>query len=117
MGRFESLNNRFILETYKTDGSLRSEVNSGFAMIAQKNTLIGLKLLVDTRIVLEGFSTTYFAGSIAYIKEEYLHTQPWAKKKYKSDSVDEEFIIVNKDMVEFVKEADPIKPAATSVHG
>jgi hypothetical protein len=45
-----SLNNRLILEAYKTDGTIKANVQNGFATIAQKVQLKGLRVLVEARI-------------------------------------------------------------------
>lgn len=103
-----SLNNRLILEPYKTDRALRANVSSGFATVAQKDEVKGLKVLVEARIF-EGAgrqtSMVIPRGSIAYIREEYLHTAAWAQKVLKADGIEGSFIIVDLQHVEFVKQA------------
>lgn len=93
-----SFNNKLILEAYKHT-EVKSEVKSGWATPGQKNTLKGLKVLVNASLP-DG--TMALAGSIAYIKEESLHTMPWAKNKLKADTLSCEFIIVNINDVEFI---------------
>jgi hypothetical protein len=103
-----SLNNRLIVEAYKSDGSIKANVQSGFATIAQKTQLKGLRLLVDAYT--SGAPTHVPAGSMIYIREEYLHTQAWAKKVYECDTLSEKFILVDVAHVEFI--APPGEPAA-----
>lgn len=98
-----SINNRFIVETYQKEG-LRAEVKNGFAMISQKMRVKGLKLLVETH-VRDGRGETLMVlpkGSLIYIREEYLHGQPWAKQVFESDAVEAPFLIVDQNYVEFV---------------
>lgn len=105
-----TINNRLIVETYKNEG-LKTETKNGFAMISQKITLKGLKVLIDAKLA----DGTYVrAGSKAYIKEEILHTQPWAKKVLECDTLSTPFIIVDMQYVEFISHADdgPTVPAA-----
>ena len=101
-----SINNRLILEPYKTDRSLRANVTSGFATVEQKIEVKGLKVLADAHIFEGNGRTTHMVipkGSIAYIREEYLHNQAWAQKVLKSDAIEGGFIIVDLNHVEFVK--------------
>lgn len=105
-----SLNNRLILEVYKTDKSLRANVSNGFATIAQKNGLKGLKVLVDANICQQGITTLVKSGQIAYIREELLHTQAWAVKSMECDTLSVPFIIVDANFVEFIGPA--LGPAA-----
>jgi hypothetical protein len=89
--------NKLILEAYiHTD--MKAEIRSGWASVSQKNSLKGLKLLVQS--ITNG--VVYPAGSTAYIKEELLHSQPWAKNKLKSDTLSGEFIIVTMNEVEYI---------------
>lgn len=98
-----SLNNRFILEPYKGDRALKSKNETGFAIVQQKVSVVGLRLLTDVNIFTQGGAVTFLAGSIAYVKEELLFTQPWAQKVYESDAIEGKFIIVDSTYVEFVK--------------
>lgn len=93
-----SFNNRLIVEVYRKGDLRASEVN-GFAFVAQKVNLKGLKVLVaasltDGRVIPE--------GSIAYIKEEILHTQSWAQKPLECDAIKGQFLIVELAHVELV---------------
>ena len=102
----KSLNNRLILETYKTDGSIKSEVKNGFAFAQQKSSVVGLRVLVDASIQEGLYNRTIPVGSKVYLLEEALHTQPWAKKILTSDATSEPFIIVNVSDVQFVVEKE-----------
>jgi hypothetical protein len=94
-----SLNNRVIVEPYKTDKTLKAEVRNGFAMIEQKVTVKGLKLLAEAHTEKYGFISK---GSMVYIRESYLHSQEWAKTIFKSDGIEGPFIIVDLNFVEFI---------------
>lgn len=95
-----SLNNRVIVEAYKTDKSLRANVSSGFATIAQKSALKGLKVLVSTTLS-DGREIP--AGSTAYIREEILHTAAWAKTPMDCESIEGQFFVIDAAFVEFVR--------------
>jgi hypothetical protein len=112
MSKGTSYNNRLIVEAYVTDKSLRANVSNGFAKIEQKVQLKGLRVLVDGMIAIGNTPVRVPAGHIAYIKEELLHTQPWATKKLTCETMPGvEFIIVDANHVEFVAPPEE-KPAA-----
>jgi len=94
-----SFNNRLIVEAYKATGGLRSEIRNGFATVMQKNTLKGLQVLISARL---SDGTYVPAGSTAYIKEELLVTQPWAKNILQSDTLKTQFIVVDLNHVEYI---------------
>lgn len=101
-----SFNNRLVVETYQKQG-LQSKVSNGFAFVEQKVTVKGLTVLVDAKLA----DGTYVPrGSIAYIKEESLHTQPWAQKIYECDFIKGQFIVVDMTFVDFI--APPPSDAA-----
>jgi len=87
-----SINNKLILEVYKTDKSLKGEISNGFARISQKSTLKGLKVLVDARL---SDGTIYKARAVAYIPEQILHTSQWATHALSCDGLEEPFILVD----------------------
>jgi len=93
-----SMNNKLIVEAYKKEG-LRANVQNGFAKPDQKTSLKGLKVLVDARLTND---TVITKGSTVYIKEEELHTKPWAAKILESEAVGVPFIIVDLTNIEFV---------------
>ena len=90
--------NKLVLEAYVHKG-IESEQRSGWVTPGQKNKLKGLKVLIQVNLQ-DG--TTIPVGSTAYIKEELLHTQPWAKNKLKSDTLPGEFIVVTMNEVEYI---------------
>jgi len=92
-----SFNNKLILEAYKHT-EIRPEGNKG--CVGQKNNLKGLKVLMQANL---SDGTIVPAGSTAYLKEESLHTAPWAKNKLKSDTIKEEFILVTMGEVEYIE--------------
>jgi hypothetical protein len=102
MNHVTSINNRFILEPYKGDRTLKANASTGFAIVQQKVSLVGLRLLADVDLCTQGFVQVYPKGSLAYIKEELLFTQPWAQKSYESDGIEGKFIIVDSTYVDFV---------------
>lgn len=94
-----SLNNKIIVETFANVGGLKSEVRHGFALVAQKVNIVPLTVLVDT-VLADG--TSIPAGTKAYILEEALSTQPWAKQIKKIPDLlgDKECLIVDiKDVI------------------
>jgi hypothetical protein len=107
---FLSLNNRLVLEPYTSDGQVKSTTGSGFAMIQQKVKLVGLKLLMAAKVddfgqfSVDGITMprVISKNSIAFIREEYLHTQVWAKKLLECEGIEGKFIIVDLQHVEFI---------------
>lgn len=94
----KSFNNRLIVQAYKKE-AIRTTERNGFAFIEQKLGLKGLEILVDTQLA----DGTYInKGSIAYIKEELLHTAPWAQKTLECAAIGQPFLIVDLTYVEMV---------------
>lgn len=107
--------NKFVVAPYVSDGTIKTATTgkTGFAVIEQKVSVKGLRLLVDlvldgmhSRIAIDGLSqsgpTTIKAGSTVFIREELLHTQVWAKAIYESEYIGK-FILVDKQYIEFVQ--------------
>src|SRR5580693_1691751 len=91
-----SFNNRLILEPYKGDRALKSKTEGAFALVQQKTSIVGLRLLADAALNFGGKSLeTMSKGSVVYIREELLYTQAWAQKVYESEAVEGKFIIVD----------------------
>lgn len=98
-----SLNNRFMVEPYKGDRALKANTTGGFAIVQQKVSIVGLMLLADALVQLDGKTVeTLEKGSKIYVKEELLFTMPWAQKVYESDAIEGKFIIVDSTYVEFL---------------
>lgn len=95
--------NRFILESYKEDRALKTVEKNGFAMVSQKISLKGLRLLADANIMFQGAYGFYPAGSIAYVKEGALQSAAWAKIAFTAEGIEGEFIIADPLAVEFVQ--------------
>jgi len=93
-----SFNGKLVLEVY-VHTEVRSNTTKGWTGVVQKNNLKGLKVLVDANLP-NGSSVS--AGSVAWIKEDLLHSSPWAKDVRKCDFIPGEFILVNMNEVEFV---------------
>lgn len=105
MNNITTLNNKFIVEPYKGDRALKSKNESGFALVQQKISIVGLRLLVEAHVSLNnqpGMNAFFEKGSLVYIKEELLFTQQWAQKQYESDAIEGKFIIVDANNVDFV---------------
>ena len=92
-----SVNNKLILEPYTKEG-LRKEVVNGIAIPGQKDALKGLKLLMPATLS-DGRHIP--AGSIAYIREETLHTFDWASKPRSCATIPGKLIIGELQFVEF----------------
>lgn len=101
-----SFNNRLIVEAYKKEG-LKSRISNGFASVEQRVAVKGLTVLMDAKL---SDGTFVPRGSTAYIKEELLHTAPWAQKILESDTFQIPFIIVDMANVEYI--SPPNAPAA-----
>jgi hypothetical protein len=106
--------NRFVVEPYVSDRTVKTATTgrTEFARIEQKISVKGLRLLVDitldqlqTSIAIDGISqqgpAMVKAGSIIFIREELLHTQPWAKAIFESEYLGK-FLLVEKQFVEFI---------------
>lgn len=95
-----SLNDQLIVEKYKLGQGIKSTgEDKGFAFIKQKIDMVGLKLLVEARI-----DGTYLpTGTMVYLEEDKLNTQPWAKAIRKSAALgDQEFIVVPLREIAFI---------------
>lgn len=100
-----SMNNRLIVEPYVKE-ALRAKIQNGFATPDQKTTLKGLKIYLNAKL---NDGTFIRAGSVAYIREELLHTAQWAQKKYESAATgDKQFLIVDLANIEFIVPAEPV---------
>lgn len=95
-----SLNDTLVLEPYQQGQGLKEEVRSGFAFVKQKNELFGLKVLVEAKLSDGSFVP---ANSIAYISEELLSTQQWAKNiKTCAGLSEKKFILVELKYVNMI---------------
>lgn len=92
-----SINNRFILEPYVKEG-LKAKRENGLAIPGQREGLKALKLLVN------GYVNGHMipAGTLAYIREEILHTHPWSTKvlTYTEGSEEKKCIIAPLEHIE-----------------
>ena len=87
------VNNNLILQPYKGKNKLEARVNSGFATVKQKDTLVGLVLLADGRVVIGKDMLEVKKGQTVYFSEEVLYAHDWAKKTYNIEGSEERFII------------------------
>jgi hypothetical protein len=93
-----SFGTKLVVEAYVKE-ALRSKEVNGFARLDQKDSLKGLKVLVSARLPNGIFVPK---GSLAYIREELLHAQPWAQKTFKSDALEVPFLMVETAYVDFI---------------
>lgn len=100
-----TVNNRLIVEAYKSDKALRSKVSNGFATIDQKGVLKGLRLLVDAKVVRGDTVEIVYAGDTIYIREETLHNAAWAKAFLEAPGIEGQFILVDLANVEMIDES------------
>lgn len=100
-----SLNNRLVLEQYVKEG-LKAKVQGGIATPGQRDGVKGLRVLIGTKLS-DGKEIP--AGSIAYIREETLHSHPWASKLFTCEGLLEKFILVELPFVEFISTSDSTK--------
>jgi hypothetical protein len=103
-----SLNNRLVLEQYIKEG-LKPKMQGGIATPGQRDGLKGLQVLVGTTLS-DGRKVP--KGSIAYIREEVLHTHPWASKPLTCDTLPGKFMIVDLPYIEFIDTGDDSDNAA-----
>ena len=73
-----SFNDMLVLEPYQQGQGFKEEIRGGIAIVQQKSALFGLKVLVEAKLSDGSFIP---AGSTAYIAEELLSTQQWAKNQ------------------------------------
>jgi hypothetical protein len=100
-----SFNNRLIVEKYVKE-ELRHKERNGLAFIDQKLNLKGLKVLANA--YLSG-GIVVQKGSIAYIKEEALHSQAWAQKSLEAPgALNVPFLIVDMAHVELIVPPEPV---------
>lgn len=93
-----SFNGKIILEAYEQT-EIKTEKHLGWITPGQKSNLKGLRVLVQATLQ-DG--TVIPTGSTAYIKEETLHNQPWAKNRLKSDTLKGEFILATMNDIEYI---------------
>jgi hypothetical protein len=93
-----SYNNKLIVEAYKHQ-EIRPEGNKGWIQAGQKNNLKGLQVLIQATL---SNGDTIQPGSKVWIKEDFLHTQVWAKDVRKCETLPGEFILVSMNEVEFI---------------
>jgi len=98
-----TLNNKLMLEPYQGSGKIEAKINSGFATVKQKSTLIGLKNLLTTELSMNGTQRTVEKGQMVYFQEEILHANDWSKRTYDCDAIDGRFIIAEGAYAVFIK--------------
>lgn len=88
-----TVNNKLILEPYKSKGKIEAQVSSGFASIKQKSTLVGLKLLADGKVMIGKDAMDVKKGQTVFFPEEILHAHDWSKKTFNLEGSEEKFIV------------------------
>lgn len=96
-----SYNNNVICRPYEKKGGIRKKITSGVATMEQKTKLVGLEILEDAFI---NKDISLKKGSIAYIKEEVLHSTKQYSLPLSCDDMKHNFIMVNFGHIVFVKE-------------
>jgi hypothetical protein len=99
LSKATSFNNKLVLEAY-VHTEIRPEGNRGWIQASQKTNLKGLKVLVQA-VLPDG--TIVLKNSIAFIKEELLHSAPFAKNKLKCQTIPVEFILATMNDVEWIE--------------
>lgn len=95
-----SVNNRLVVQEYVKEG-LKAVKTGGLATPGQRDGLKGLKVLMDAQLFIGTNFIHVPAGSIAYVREEILHTHPWASKPLNCDTFTCKFMIMGLEHVEF----------------
>lgn len=99
-----STNQLLVCEPYIGSTGLKSKISSGVAIIQQKTTLIGLKVMMDFKI---SKHESLKKGDTVYIKEEIMmQFKDQYSRKLDCKDVDGEFILVNFAHVAFIKESN-----------
>jgi hypothetical protein len=88
-----SLNNKLFLQPYEHEQGLKTEIRGGLAFAKQRVAVKGLRVLIDARVSVGNDHMYIPAGSIAYVPENLLVSQPWAKDIRTSDLCEEKFFI------------------------
>lgn len=98
-----SINNRIVLEQYIKEG-LKAVRTGGIATPGQRDGVKGLKVLIGTTLP---NGERIPVGSIAYIREEVLHTHQWASKPLTCDTLPCKFLVVELTYIEFIETPEP----------
>ena len=95
---FQSLYNKVVVKAYDNSQGVKQEIRSGIVQVSQKKKVVGLELSADFK---DQNGNSYAAGSKAYVLEDNLMGQPWAKDKRSCDAFAGEFIVVDINQVVF----------------
>ena len=101
-----SINNKLVLEPYKHKGKIKANTSGGFATIAQKSNLVGLKALEYGEFKIGSKIYPVPKGSMVYFKEDTLHTQEWSTQTYTCNELKESFIIAEANQVVMIGPVD-----------
>ena len=64
-------------------------------LFRSKDTLVGLKLVADGRVVIGKDMLEVKKGQTVFFSEEILHASPWSKKTYHLEGDDKTFILAD----------------------
>jgi hypothetical protein len=93
-----SINNRLVVEEYIKEG-LKAKISGGIATPGQRDGLKGLRVLIEGRL---NDGTRIPKNSMAYIREEILHTHAWASKPLSCATFPGKFLLAEIAHVEFI---------------
>jgi len=68
-----TINNKIICEPFLGGKGLKAEVKNGFAMVKQKNNLVGLRVLMDCLVSTNSTTYTIKKNSKVFFSEEVVH--------------------------------------------
>jgi hypothetical protein len=94
----QSLYNKVITKAYDNAQGIKQEIRNGIVQVSQKKKVVGLELVAGFK---DQNGNAYPAGSKAYVLEDNLMSQPWAKDRRHCDAFAGEFIIVDINQVVF----------------
>ncbi len=96
----KSVNGKLICAPYAGSKALKSETKSGFSTIKQRTAVVGLKVLLDSKLP-DG--TEVKAGQTAYFTEEALTVYQWPFQHMSCDDISGPFVIAPAELVLCVK--------------
>jgi hypothetical protein len=97
-----SLNNRLVTEAYVKEG-LKARIQGGIATPGQRDAVKGLRVLMSTTLS-DGRHIP--VGSMAYVREEVLHSHPFASKPLTCDTIPGKFLLVDLQFIEWIDTMD-----------
>jgi hypothetical protein len=96
----KSVNGKIICAPYTGTKALKSETKSGFSTVKQRTEVVGLKVLLDSKLP-DG--TEIKAGQTAYFTEESLVVHQWPYHHMSCTDIQGQFVIAPAELVLCVK--------------